>query len=76
MDDPTPAEAWQARCLFAHRSVATLLSKRGCRDAADCSPSGCAHVLGLGGQCLGEIGALPGELRLGAAEVTVGRGLR
>src|SRR5580765_4152901 len=37
--------------------------------------SGRACPLGLGGERLGQIGALPGELRLGAAEVPVGRGL-
>src|SRR2546430_7454961 len=69
MDDPRSAEPGRRGASFTHRSVATLLSRRGCRDAAGCCASGCAHVLGLGGQCLGEIGALPGELRLGAAEV-------
>src|ERR1700694_6359547 len=43
--------------------------------AAAFSSSGRACPLGLGGERLGQIGALPGELRLGAAEVTVGRSL-
>src|SRR5216110_4045167 len=75
MDDTTPAEPG-GRCAVprtgpSQRSSASVAAAH----AAACSPSGCAHVLALGGQCLGEIGALPGELGLGAAEVAVGRGL-
>src|SRR5438270_12849453 len=75
MDDPRSAEPGRRGASFTHRSLATLLSRRGCRDAAGCCASGCAHVLGLGGQCLGVLGALPSELRLGAAEVSAGRAL-
>src|SRR5204862_6769484 len=64
MDDPRSAEPGRRGASFKHRSVATLLSRRGCRDAAGCCASGCAPDLGLAGQSLREIGALTGALQL------------
>src|SRR5215469_4947478 len=55
--------------------VATLLSERSCRRCGCVGSLRGANPLGLGGQRRGEISALPAEFRLGAAEVSVGRGL-
>src|ERR1700694_1263643 len=76
MNDTTPAEPGRHEARFARlgpsqRSSASVAAAR----AAAFSSSGRACPLGLGGARLGQIGALPGELRLGAAEVTVGRSL-
>ena len=76
MDDPRPAEPGGPRAQCGALPVATLLSRCGCsRRGCDSAILGGAHSLGLIGECCGAIGALPGELRLGAAEMPVGRGL-